>query len=73
MTGTYLCVYKRHCEAAVRTLVIEATTSILSPARAAIFSVLSGSCCSDERTEGTAERETTNCDQFPRWRKRPVC
>ena len=23
-------------------------------------------------TEGTAERETTHCDQIPRWRKRPV-
>ena len=27
---------------------------------------------SDERTEGTAERGTTHCDQIPRWRKRPV-
>ena len=62
MTGTDSCVNKPHCAAAVRPSESEATTC----------SVLSGSYYSDERTEGTAERGTTHCDQIARWRKRPV-
>ena len=72
MTGTDLCVNKPQCAAAVRPCESEATTSTLPPARVRTCSVLSGSCQSDERTEGTAERGTTHCDQIPRWRKRPV-
>ena len=72
MTGTDLYVNKPHCAAAVRPCGSEATTSTLPPARGRTCSVLSGSCYSDERTEGTAERGTTHCDQIPRWRKRPV-
>ena len=29
-------------------------------------------CAAAVRTEGTAERGTSHCDQIPRWRKRPV-
>ena len=72
MTGTDLCVNKPHCAAAVRPGESEATTSTLPPAQVRTCSVLSGSCQSDERTEGTAERGTMHCDQIPRWRKRPV-
>ena len=60
MTGTDLCVNKPHCAAAVRPSESEATTSTLPPARVRTCSVLSGSCQSDERTEGTAERGTTH-------------
>ena len=72
MTGIDLCVNKPHCAEAVRPWESEATTSTLPPARVRTCSVLSGSCYSDEPTEGTAERGTTRCDQIPRWRKRPV-
>ena len=44
MTGTDLCVNKRHCAAAVRPRESEATTSTLPPARVRTCSVLSGSC-----------------------------
>jgi len=44
MTGTDLCVNKRHCAAAVRPSESEATTSTLPPARVRTCSVLSGSC-----------------------------
>jgi len=71
MTGTDLCVNKLHCAADVRPWESEATTSTLPPARVRTCSALSGSCQSDERTEGTTERGTTHCDQIPR-RKRPV-
>ena len=71
MTRTDLYVNKPQCAAAVRPWESEATTSTLPPARVRTCSVLSGSCKSDERTEGTAERGTTHCDQIPRWRKRP--
>ena len=72
MTGTDLYVNKPHCAEAVRPSESEATASTLPTARVRTSSVLSGSCQSEERTEGTAERGTTHCDQIPRWRKRPV-
>ena len=72
MTGIDLYVNKPHCAAAVRPWESEVTTSTLPPLRVRTCSVLSGSCWSDEWTEGTAERGTTHCDQIPRWRKRPV-
>ena len=61
MTENDLCVNKPHCAAAVRPWESEATTSTLPPARVRTCSVLSGSCRSNERTEGTAERGTTHC------------
>ena len=52
MTGTDLCVNKPNCAAAVRPWESEATTSTFPFDRVKTFSVLSGSCWSDERTEG---------------------